>query len=126
MILRITLIVLAALLLAAHFLRAGNIALVVICLMAPLLLLIRQRWSLIVLQLLAYLGSAIWLSTLFRLVSERIILGRTWGGVVAILGTVTLVTILAGLLLNSPVIKARYTPNRHDPQPTATLGQSDR
>ena len=126
MILRTTLIILAALLLAAHFLRAGNIALVVICLMAPLLLLIRQRWSLIVLQLLAYIGSAIWLNTLFGLVSERILLGRSWGGVVAILGTVTLGTILAGLLLNSPAIKARYPSNRHDPQPTVTHGQGDR
>ena len=126
MILRTTLIILAALLLAAHFLRAGNIALVVICLMAPLLLLIRQRWSLIVLQLLAYIGSAIWLNTLFGLVSERILLGRSWGGVVAILGTVTLGTILAGLLLNSPAIKARYPSNRHDPQTTVTHGQGDR
>jgi hypothetical protein len=119
------LIVLAALLLAAHFLRAGNFALVVICLMAPLLLLIKQRWSLIALQLLTYIGAAIWLNTLFRLVSERILLGRSWGGVVAILGSVTLITILAGLLLNSPVIKARYTSERHDPQPTITRGQGD-
>lgn len=127
MIVRTTLIVLAALLLAAHFLRAGTFALVVICLMAPLLLLIRRRWSLMVLQLLAYAGAAIWLNTLLRLVTERIMFGRSWGGVAVILGTVTLVTILAGILLNSPGIKAGYTPDRRDPPPSAVPHQdSDR
>ena len=51
--LRISLFVVAALLLGAHFLRAGSLALVALCLAAPLLFFWRQRWSLILLQLLA-------------------------------------------------------------------------
>jgi hypothetical protein len=125
MILRATLIVLTALLLAAHFLRAGNIALVVVCLIAPLLLLIKQRWSLIALQLFAYASAVIWLITLLQLVSQRIALGRSWGGVVAILGTVTLVAVLAGLSLNSPGFKTRYTSDQPDPPPAGPAQQSD-
>ena len=125
MILRATLVVLTALLVAAHFLRAGNITLVIVCLAAPSLLLIKQRWSLIVLQLLAYAGAVIWLITLVQLVSERIAVGRSWGGVVVILGTTALVAVITGLLLNSPGFKARYTSSQPNPPPTGADQQSD-
>lgn len=110
MILRITLIILTAGLVAAHFLRAGNLALTALCLAAPLLLFIRRRWSLLALQVLAYGAALIWLNTMVQIILERMALGRSWGGVVAILGTVALTSLVAGLLLNSAVIKHRYAP----------------
>ncbi len=109
MVLRTTLLIIAALLLAAHFLREGSLGLVALCLLAPLLLLIRKRWILIALQLLTYIAAIIWLKTTIDLVYERIMWGRAWGVAAVILGSVTLFTILAGLLLNSSVIKEKYT-----------------
>jgi hypothetical protein len=105
---RLSLYILAALLLGAHFLRAGNLALVALCLAAPLLFAWRNRWSLIALQLLAYIASATWIGVALQLVQMRQQLGQPWTAAVIILGTVALLTLLAGLLLNSKTIRARY------------------
>lgn len=110
MLFRITPLIIAAVLLAAHFLRSGNLLLLALCLLTPFLLLVKKRWSLILLQLLAYAGTAIWIRTTVQIVQERLALGRPWGRVVIILGVVILVTALAGLLLNSNAVKQRYPP----------------
>lgn len=106
--LRISLFVVAALLLGAHFLRAGSLALVALCVAAPLLFFWRQRWSLILLQLLAYCAAATWIAAAIQLVQLREQLGQPWTVAAIILGSVALLTLLAGLLLNSRAIRARY------------------
>lgn len=108
MTLRLTLFLIAAVLLGAHFLRAGNPALVGLCLAAPLLFLHRKRWSLIVLQVLAYGAAAIWIAVAIDLVRLRQQLGQPWTVAAVILGTVALFSVLAGLLLNSRAIRERY------------------
>ena len=109
-ILRLIPIFVAALLLAAHFLRSGDFFVAIACLLAPLLLLVRERWSLIVLQVLAYVGAGLWLITTLEILQQRLALGLPWLRLVAILGVVTLFTIVAGLLLNSAAVKNRYPP----------------
>jgi hypothetical protein len=106
--LRLSLYIVAALLLGAHFLRAGNLVMVGLCLVAPLLFLWRQRWSLILLQVLAYGAAATWIMAAIRLVELRQRLGQPWTVAVLILGTVALFTLLSGLLLNSRAIRERY------------------
>ena len=108
MTLRIVLFALAALLLAAHFYRVGNFALVALCLAAPLLFFVRKRWSLILLQLLAYGAAATWVDTAIRLVELRQQIGRPWTAAAIILGAVALFTVAAGLLLNSRSMTQRY------------------
>lgn len=108
--LRLIPIIVAALLLAAHFLRAGNFFASGVSLLAPLLLLVRERWSLVVLQVLAYVGAGFWLIATLEILQQRLALGLPWLRLVAILGGVTLFTIVAGLLLNSAAIKNRYPP----------------
>jgi hypothetical protein len=108
MILRIVPLLIASLLLSAHFLRGGSIGLVVVTLLVPLLLLIRKRWSLVVVQLSAYAAAAVWLYTTIDLVQERMMFARPWSVAVIILGSVTLFTIFAGLLLNSRLMKNKY------------------
>jgi len=108
MILRISLGATAALLLAAHFLRAGNLIMVALCLAAPLLFLYRKRWSLIVLQILAYGAGATWMAAAIQLVQIRQQSGQPWIVAAVILGSVALFTVVAGLLLNSRAIKDRY------------------
>ena len=112
MALRLGLFATAAVLLGAHFLRAGNPALVTLCLAAPLLFLYRKRWSLIVLQILAYGAAATWIAVAIQLAELRQRSGQPWTIAAMILGTVALFTLLAGLLLNSRVIRERYRDNR--------------
>jgi uncharacterized membrane protein HdeD (DUF308 family) len=98
----------AAVLLAAHFLRAGNLMLVALCLAAPLLFLYRKRGSLIVLQVLAYGAAGTWIAVAVQLFRLRQQSGQGWILAATILGTVALYTLLAGLLLNSRAIKEHY------------------
>jgi len=76
--------------------------------LVPLLLLIRKRWSLIIVQLSAYVAAGVWLSTAILLVQERMISARPWSGAVIILCSVALFSVFAGFLLNSRKVKERY------------------
>jgi hypothetical protein len=108
MALRIGLYVVAALLLGAHFLREGNLFAVALCAGAPLPLLCRRRWVLVLLQLMAYGAAGVWILTAVHLVDQRQLAGRDWTAAAAILGAVALLTIVAGLLLNSRALRERY------------------
>jgi len=108
MILRIIPLMIACVLLAAHFFRAGNIGLVAASVLPALLLLIKKRWSFILVQVWAYEGAAVWLHTITNIVQERMMFGRPWKVAAIILGSVTLFTAFAGLLLNSRVVKDKY------------------
>ena len=105
---RIVLFAIAAILLGAHFYRAGDYWLVFLCLATPLLFFYRKRSSLILLQLLAYGASAVWLQAGMRLVEFRQQMGRPWTAAAIILGAVALFTLAAGLLLNSRSMSERY------------------
>jgi hypothetical protein len=106
--LRISLYVIAALLLGSHFLRWGNFVMVALCLAAPLLFLWRSRWSLMLLQFFAYCAAGTWIGVAIQLARVRHQWGQPWTATAIILGAVTLFTMLAGLLLNSRAIKERY------------------
>jgi len=108
MTLRVVLFVVAALLLGAHFYRAGNFLLVALCLAAPLLFFHRQRWSLVLPQVMAYGAAAVWLEVAIRLVAVRRQIGQPWTLAAVILGAVALFTLVAGLLLNSRTIEHRF------------------
>ncbi len=104
----ISLYVTAALLLGAHFLRSGEIAAAALCLAAPLLFLYRRRWSLILLQFLAYGAAGRWLIIAVFLIRDRQHSGQPWTLAVLILGAVALLSLVAGLLLPSRGVKERY------------------
>lgn len=108
MVFRVVLFVIATALTAAHFLRAGSYVLLVLSLAIPLLFLYKNRWSLILLQLAAYGASANWLITMVLLVQMRQQLGRSWTTAAIILGAVALLTLVAGWLMNSRCMRARY------------------
>ncbi len=108
LVVRVVLVIIAALLIAAHFLRAMDTPLVALSLAAPLLLLWRRRWSLIALQVLAYLAAWRWIETALGLIAMREQLGRPWTAAAIILGAVALFTALSGLLLNSRSMRERY------------------
>ncbi len=105
---RVTPLILAFLLLAAHFLRRGDWPLVSLSVLAPLLLLVRARWTLWLLQVLAYAGAGVWVYTGLALASHRMAMGAPWGRLVLIMGAVALFTVIAGLLLNTRRVRERY------------------
>jgi hypothetical protein len=108
MIARITLYIIVTLLLAAHFLRAGNVIAVALCLATPLLFLVRQRWSLLLLQWLAYGAAVVWLATAWQTVATRWSFGAPWLRSAAILVAVAAVNVSAGALLRSRTMQTRY------------------
>jgi len=101
-------IILAAILLAAHFLRSFSLVPMAVCLLAPLLLLIKKRWSIVTLQLLAIPAAFIWILTLQGILQERVFEGRSWTASAIILGVVALFTLFAGWLLNFSEVKKHY------------------
>ena len=101
-------IILAAILLAAHFLRSYNILPMMLCLLAPFLLLIRKRWSLLTLQLSTIPAALIWLYTLYEIIQQRIFEGRSWTASAIILGVVAAFTVFAGWLLSSSQVKEKF------------------
>ena len=105
---RISLYVFAALLIAAHFLRVGNLIGVALCLATPLLFFVRQRWSLLLLQILAYAAAGRWLWTAWQVAMERMAFGQPWLRAALILVVVAAVSTLAGVLLRSGRLQARY------------------
>ena len=108
MVLRIVLFVIAALLLAAHFLRGGDLVLVAICAQTPLFFLWRRRLALRLLQGCAAAAVAAWLAVAWRIVVERLALGRPWLAALAILLAVAAYTALAGALLGNRVMRQGY------------------
>lgn len=106
--LRIVLFSIAALLLGAHFYRAGDYYVVALCLSVPLLFLVRVRWSLYLLQGLAYGAAACWVDTAMGIVELRRQFGQPWLSAAAIMLAVTLFTMVTGLLLNSRAIRQHY------------------
>lgn len=108
MALRIVLFMIAAALTAAHFLRAGSYWPVALSLATPLLFLYKKRWGLMLLQLAAYGATLNWLLAIVLLVQMRQQVGRPWTTAALILGSVALLTLLAGLLLNSRGLRERY------------------
>ena len=106
--LRIPLLVLACILIAAHFLRSGPLILVLVSLAMPFLLFVKKRWSIRALQGFTVFAALIWLLTLYGIIQERITEGRSWTASAIILGVVAGYTLLTGWLLNSPDVKEQY------------------
>ncbi len=108
MLARLSLYIVAALLIAAHFLRDGNLIGVALCLAAPLLFLVRRRWSLLVLQGLAFVAAGLWLGAAWHLVAIRQLLGQPWVRGATILVGVAAFSILAGAVLAGARFQTRY------------------
>ena len=92
-------LVLSAVLIGAHFLRAGQLLLLAICLAAPLLVFTRQLAAVRAVQLLLLAAAAEWLRTADVLAAERSAYGAPFIRMSIILGTVALFTLLSAVPL---------------------------
>jgi hypothetical protein len=108
MFIRLIPLIIAFLLLGAHFLRSGHMILAGMSILAPLLLLIKKRWILLLVQWLAYSGAIVWIQTTVSLVQQRTMAGVPWVRMLLVLSGVTVLTLYAGYLLSSDIVKRRY------------------
>jgi hypothetical protein len=100
--------IVSLLVLGAHFLRAGNVALVVLVLVLVLVLHIRRPWAARTVQLALALGAIEWGRTTVRLATGRIDAGEPVFRLVVILGAVTLVTASSALMFGTRRLRAWY------------------
>jgi hypothetical protein len=99
---------LSSLLLAAHFFRSGDLAFVLLVLLAPLLVATREIGAVRIVQFLLVAGAAEWVRTAHSIAQHRAVMGAPVTRMLVILGAVALVTLLAALPL--PMI-ARRSPS---------------
>lgn len=91
----------SSLLIAAHFLRSGNILVTIGCLVVPLLLLIRKPAVRIGVQIMLVIAAVEWVRTAFMIAQERAASGGPVTRMFVILGSVALFTLLSALPLRT-------------------------
>jgi hypothetical protein len=99
---------LSALVLGAHFLRRGDLGLLVVCLVLVGLLFVRRWWAARLVQLALCAGALEWLRTLAELLPARRAAGEPWVRLVAILGGVVLLALLGAALFETRRLRERY------------------
>ncbi|MEJ2546991.1 MAG: hypothetical protein P8125_04145 [Gemmatimonadota bacterium] len=107
-------VVLSAVLMAAHFSRAGTTALMLLSLAMPLVLLVRQPWAVRLVQLALVIGGFEWLRTLWKIAARRMESGQPWVRMAVILGIVSLFTWASALVFRSPVMRATWSGDEAD------------
>ena len=105
---RVLPVVISFVLLAAHFLRAGQTVVMLISLALILFLFVKQHWVPRLLQLALLLGAIEWVVTLVSVAQMRIEFGMPWTRMAIILGTVALFTLLSGLVFRTSALRQRY------------------
>ncbi len=106
--LRLLPVFLSALLLGAHFLRAGTFVLVLITLAGPLILLIHRTWVARAVQIGLIAGGVEWARTLVQLVLARQIMGEPWTRLAFILGGVAILTTCSALVFRFSSLRMLY------------------
>ena len=101
-------IVLSLLVLGAHFMRYGNNIGVAGVLVLILMLFIRQWWVARLVQIALLLGALEWSYTIWELVQLRAAHDIPYVRMVAILGTVAVVTLCSALLFQTTTLKKVY------------------
>jgi len=112
LVLRITPAVLASVVLGAHILRRGNIAVAIGVALLPLLVLARWSWAVRVVQGTLAAGVVVWIHTMVVLTAERRAQGMPSLRMNVILGIVVLVTALSAILLEPLAYRFRAAPPR--------------
>jgi hypothetical protein len=99
---------LSLLVLAAHFFRAGQTVLTLICCAAPLLLLVRRTWATRLLQVILVVGALEWVRTTLQIQAIRLEQGRDWQRMAVILYSVAAFTFASGLVYFLPPLRRHY------------------
>jgi hypothetical protein len=101
-------VVLSLILLGAHFLRAGNLVMVTLVLLFVPLLGVRRLWVARLVQVALVLGAAEWVRALVQMAARRSEAGEPMLRLIAILGSVALVTALSAIALQTGPLRRWY------------------
>lgn len=107
-IIRLLPVIISFLLLAAHFSRADQTALVIISLLIPILLFIKRRIVLRLIQIILIAAGAEWIRSMLFYIDVRKTSGDDWTRLAIILTAVAIYTVLSGLLLQNRKIMDKY------------------
>ena len=101
-------VVVSLLVLAAHFLRAGNgVAVAVLLLLIPALF-VRRSWTVRLVQVALIVGALEWLRTLYVLAQMRSAQGEPYTRMAVILGVVAAVSLVSALILETKTMRSIY------------------
>jgi ABC-type transport system involved in cytochrome c biogenesis permease subunit len=114
-VLQFLLVVFSFLLLAAHFLRAGALVMMLLSFGLLALVFVRQPWAARVLQAWLAIGALVWALTGFSLAIDRVGQGRPAVRLLVIMGSVALVTILAAVTIQRGAMARHFGLHRPDP-----------
>ncbi len=106
--LALTPVVLALLILGAHFLRAGNLPVLILIVGVIGLIGVRRPWAARTIQVVLVLGGVEWVRTLVILAGRRMDAGQPATRLIAILAGVALGTLLSALLFLTGPLRRRY------------------
>lgn len=98
----------ACILLGAHFVRFYAFGVVGFCLLLPFLLLVRRVWAARIVQIVLLLGVLVWGRAGYMFARQRMLAGEPWGRLAIIIGGVTLFTLVAAVLFETPPLRRRY------------------
>jgi hypothetical protein len=101
-------VILCFTMLAAHFSRAGLFPFVVLSLGIPFLLFIRKPWVARIIQAFLLLGAIEWIRAMMGYIEIRKTTGDDWARLAIILISVSLLTVLSGLVFRGKLLKKRY------------------
>jgi hypothetical protein len=99
---------LSLLVLAAHYLRRGELLPVVLCLGLVGIMGSRRPWAARTLQVALLIATGEWLRTLLALVPARRAMGEPWERMAAILAAVAAIALLSALAFELPALKRRF------------------
>jgi len=107
-IVRLLPVIVSALLMAAHFSRADNMALLALSLAFPFILVLRRPWVAHLTRVALVLASLEWMRTAVGIAGRRQAAGESWTRMAVILGSVAALTLASGLVFNGRDLRARY------------------
>jgi hypothetical protein len=96
------------LMIATHFLRYANMTAVIISLLIPLLLFVRKKFIVRVIQITLVVVAFLWIDTVMNLIAMREQIGYAWTRMAIILGGVVLFTIASGSVFYTKTLRERY------------------
>jgi len=102
--------ILSSLVLAAHFMHAGNVALTTFFAALPLTLLLFRRWTVLGVQLLLLCGAIVWLWTMVQLAQSYQEMGRPSHRMMILLTSVAAFTSMSAWLLGFSAPKSKPRP----------------
>jgi hypothetical protein len=105
---RILPIGLSLVVLGAHFLRDGNVVLLLCAMLAIGALFLRKPWVVPAVQIFLILGGMVWIKTLVTLAYQRQAVSEPMLRMVLILGGVALFTVSSALLLRGRAAREWY------------------